>query len=156
MWKVCKTPRLCIDLGGRQVEKIAHCFEKIRRFVHWFFIQNWWKFKPGSEKNEFREKNRLKIASWRPFGGQGSIFGRFWDPGGNPKIAKKLRVCRGNGVWGALVWKNRLKMAPRPHFSKFWHQIWHWQGSKFKKTRPGGMRAALKCRTPARRARCLP
>ena len=28
MQKVLKTPRLCIDLGGRQVEEIAHSFEK--------------------------------------------------------------------------------------------------------------------------------
>ena len=108
-------------------------------FSHCFFNQNRRKSQPERQKNEFRETNRLKIASWCPFECQGSIFRRFWGPGGNPRIAKKLQECRKNGVWGALVQKNPLKIAPGPHFSKFWHQIWHWQGSKFKKTSPGGM-----------------
>ena len=39
-------------------------------------------------------------------------------------------------------------MASGSHFFKFLHQIWQWHGSKFKKTRPGGMRAALKSAAP--------
>ena len=53
-WKVLKTLRLCIDLGGRQVEKIARGFENMHRFFHQIFMQNWWKSKPESEKNDHR------------------------------------------------------------------------------------------------------
>jgi hypothetical protein len=53
-WKVLKTLRLCIDLGGRQVEKIARGFENMHRFFDQIFIQNWWKSKPESEKNDYR------------------------------------------------------------------------------------------------------
>ena len=39
MQKVLETPRLCIDLGGRQVEKIAHGFEKMRYLFSLVFHQ---------------------------------------------------------------------------------------------------------------------
>ena len=38
--EVLKTLRLCIDLGGRQVEKIARGFENMHRFFDQIFIQN--------------------------------------------------------------------------------------------------------------------
>ena len=53
-------------------------------------------------KTLFARKIDNKIASWRPFWGQGSIFGRFWGPGGDPKVATNLRLVLGKGVLGAI------------------------------------------------------
>ena len=95
------------------------------------------------EKRSSLEKS-IKNRFLAPFFGPRINFWSIFGSQRGPKIAKKLRESRRNGVWGALVWKNPLKMASGSHFFKFLHQIWQWHGSKFKKTRPGGMRAALK------------
>ena len=73
-----------------------------RMFIH-FSPKNDGKSSPKVRKKRFsREIATTKIDSWRPFWGQGFIFGRFGDPGGDPKIVKNQRPFLSKGVLGAI------------------------------------------------------
>ena len=57
MQKVLKTLRLCIDLGGRQVEKIARSFEK-----YIFFSTNSTVFSPKIDENLSLNVRKMSFA----------------------------------------------------------------------------------------------
>ena len=84
------------------LDKMRVGFEKNKLFSIDFSSKIDYKSTEKIEENDIRCKNRWKSAPWDGFLGEKSIFGDFWAPRGDPKIAKNLRVLLGKGVLGAI------------------------------------------------------
>ena len=89
---------------GRQVKKNTSSYEQICYFFNRNFMKNRSNIDQKSGKTGVRNKNRQKCCPWGSLFGIESIFGRFLDSGGNPKIVQNLRGVLGKGVSGA-IWK---------------------------------------------------
>ena len=84
-----KTLRLCIDLGHRHFEKIAHCFEKIHHFFHRFFLSKIdEKSSPEVRKTPFARKIDKKTLPDTPFWAKDRFLVDFWVPEGAQKLLK--------------------------------------------------------------------
>ena len=83
-----KTLRLCIDLGHRHVEKIAHCFEKIHQFFIDFSSKIDEKSSPEVRKTPFARKINKKTLPDTPFWAKDRFLVDFWVPEGTQKLVK--------------------------------------------------------------------
>ena len=84
--KVRKTLRLCIDLGHRHVEKIAHGFGKMHHFVDQKTSKIDDKSSPKVRKTLFARKIDKKSLPGAPFGAKD----RFLVDFGVPEVTQKL------------------------------------------------------------------
>ena len=80
-----KTPRLCIDLGGRQVEKITRGFEKIRCFLSTLLPKINENSSPKLTETLFVRNFDKKSLPGVPFGAKDRFLIDFWVPEGTPK-----------------------------------------------------------------------
>ena len=94
MQKVLKTPRLCIELGCRQVEKIARSFEKMHHFV---FIT----FSPRIDENlSLKVRNTMFAIKFNNKSRPGALFWakdrflvHFWVPEGTQQSSNSYEYA---------------------------------------------------------------